>query len=337
MADIFLSYKREDEARVAPIASGLTSAGLSVWWDRAIPGGDRWRQTIGDQLESASCVIVVWSSRSIGAGGDFVQDEAARAKARGVLLPILIDNVNPPLGFGEVQALDLVGWRGQTDDRRFQNVLRAARAVVSGERRPAPQLSDPRLRLATVVTASVIVMGAALGFAGDIAGIQTGVCRIPGLRSRCAAFGLGGVPTPAEEALWASRPPGDCIVLRAYVERFPRGAYAAEATRRLLAVDARPEQRIEREQRRLPLTVRPTLTTFGTEQAARTDALARAATDAARQCAGFTAAGNRVQAVNVEVSEWRCLPHDGGAVCGFDGESICDLDVARRETRQVCP
>jgi hypothetical protein len=36
VTDIFISYKREDEARVAPIVEGLRSAGLSVWWDRDI-------------------------------------------------------------------------------------------------------------------------------------------------------------------------------------------------------------------------------------------------------------------------------------------------------------
>lgn len=39
MADVLVSYKREDRARVAPIVDGLAGAGLSIWWDKAIPGG----------------------------------------------------------------------------------------------------------------------------------------------------------------------------------------------------------------------------------------------------------------------------------------------------------
>ena len=82
MTDVFLSYKREDEARVAPIVEGLRAAGLSVWWDRDIPGGESWRQTIGEHLEAARCVIVVWSETSVGPAGAFVHEEAGRAKAR---------------------------------------------------------------------------------------------------------------------------------------------------------------------------------------------------------------------------------------------------------------
>jgi hypothetical protein len=39
--DVFLSYKREDRARVQLILDGLRQAGLRVWWDLDIPGGAR--------------------------------------------------------------------------------------------------------------------------------------------------------------------------------------------------------------------------------------------------------------------------------------------------------
>jgi hypothetical protein len=336
MADIFVSYKREDEDRVAPIVNALTSSGFSVWWDRAIPGGESWRQTIVEQLDSASCVIVVWSHLSAGPSGAFVQDEAGRAKSRGVLLPIRIDSVSPPLGFGDVQTLDLVGWHGQPRDRRIQDIIAAARAVVSGGPRPRPSATAPRLRVATLVTAAIATGGAALAFAGDIAGVQSGVCRFPGIRTACAAFGFGTVATSAEEALWAARKPGDCGGLREYISRFPRGAYAAEAGRRLQAADSRREPRIEHEQRRLPVTVRPTLSPLTTEEEARADALARAPADAKLLCDGFNAAGSRVTGMNVEPSQWRCTRRDRGVVCGFDGNVICDVEMRQVQTIEIC-
>ena len=39
MADIFLSYAREDEERARVVAAGLESRGWSVFWDRRIPTG----------------------------------------------------------------------------------------------------------------------------------------------------------------------------------------------------------------------------------------------------------------------------------------------------------
>ena len=127
MADLFLSYKAEDRARLAPLVRALEQDGFSVWWDAHIGGGDDWRETILRQLESARCVIVAWSKRSVGRSGSFVRDEATRALRRGTYLPVRIDKVDPPLGFGETQALDLHGWKGDRSDDRYRAVLAAVR------------------------------------------------------------------------------------------------------------------------------------------------------------------------------------------------------------------
>src|SRR5215203_2857177 len=118
MADVFVSYKREDRARVAPLVESLETAGLSVWWDRDIPGGANWRQTLLTHLDAARCVVVIWSTSSVSAAGEFVQEEADRARSRHVLLPIRFDDVTEPLGFGYAQSLDLTQWDGRADDPR---------------------------------------------------------------------------------------------------------------------------------------------------------------------------------------------------------------------------
>jgi serine/threonine-protein kinase len=128
MADVFVSYKAEDRARIAPLVRALESDGVSVWWDAHIGGGDDWRQTILRHLEAAKCVLVVWSKRSVGPHGEFVRDEAVRAKRRGTYLPIRIDRVDPPLGFGEMQALDLAGWKDDASDPRYEAVVTALRS-----------------------------------------------------------------------------------------------------------------------------------------------------------------------------------------------------------------
>lgn len=133
MSDVFVSYKAEDRRRVQRLVDALHADGFSVWWDKHIGGGASWRQTIEAELNSAKCVIVVWSKRSVGSNGAFVQDEATRALRRRVYLPITIDKVEPPLGFGETQALSLAGWRGDRSDRRYQSVIAAARAIIAGE------------------------------------------------------------------------------------------------------------------------------------------------------------------------------------------------------------
>ena len=131
--DLFVSYKAEDRARVKPLVEALEAEGFSVWWDVHIEGGANWHEDIAEHLEAARCVIVAWSKRSIGANGQFVRDEARRAQKRGVYVPIQLDQVEPPLGFGEIQALPLIGWKGQRDDPRFTAVIRIVRSYVAGE------------------------------------------------------------------------------------------------------------------------------------------------------------------------------------------------------------
>lgn len=141
MSDVFVSYKAEDRRLVQCLVDALHADGFSVWWDARISGGAAWRQTIEAELDCAKCVIVVWSKRSVGPSGAFVQDEAARALRRQVYLPVTIDKVEPPLGFGGTQALSLTGWRGDRSDRRYQSIVAAAQAIIGGEEHRPPHTS----------------------------------------------------------------------------------------------------------------------------------------------------------------------------------------------------
>ena len=133
LADVFVSYKAEDRSRVAPLVRALEEEGFSVWWDTHIGGGAHWREDIQEHLDAAKCVIVVWTRRSVGHGGDFVRDEATRARKYGTYLPVRLDLVDPPLGFGELQAISLKGWRGDRSDGRFLTLAETVRGYVTGE------------------------------------------------------------------------------------------------------------------------------------------------------------------------------------------------------------
>jgi len=165
MTDVFVSYKAEDRRRVEPLVHALEADGLTVWWDAQIGAGDRWRETILKKLESAGCVIVVWSRRSTGPDGEFVQDEAAHAKRRGAYLPLRIDKVEPPLGFGETQALSLQGWKGDRVDPRYQSVLASVRnrLGIASDGSSAPKPSPGISRRAAVGGATGIAALAAAG------------------------------------------------------------------------------------------------------------------------------------------------------------------------------
>jgi serine/threonine-protein kinase len=165
MADVFVSYKAEDRKRIRPLVEALQAEGFSVWWDEQIGGGSAWRQAIETELNAAKCVIVVWSNRSIGPDGTFVQDEATRAQQRHVYVPVLIDKVHLPLGFGETQALPLTGWKGDRSDPRYEAVLAAVRRLAGGEatpiagHRPRQPLVSRRVAMGGGAAAAVAIAG----------------------------------------------------------------------------------------------------------------------------------------------------------------------------------
>lgn len=166
MTDLFLSYKAEDRTRVRSLVRALEEDGFSVWWDAHIGGGDSWRDTILRHLENAKCVVVVWSRRSVGPDGDFVRDEARRAVKRRAYFPVRIDKVEPPLGFGEVQALDLTGWKGDRDDPRWEAVVASLRQRL-GTRAPTRPSAD---RERSGVDRRTIMVAGGVAAAGLVAG-----------------------------------------------------------------------------------------------------------------------------------------------------------------------
>src|SRR5262245_60258567 len=111
MLDVFMSYKREDKAKVGLIVQRLQEWGWSVFWDPNISPGERWDSIVESKLHEAKCVCVAWSTKSRTSA--WVKDEAAYGRDKGTMIPILIEDVKPPLGFQQFQCLDLVAWKGE--------------------------------------------------------------------------------------------------------------------------------------------------------------------------------------------------------------------------------
>jgi hypothetical protein len=107
MADIFLSYAREDRDKAQSFARELHRRGWSVWWDRKLRFGLPFRKVIERELTTAKCVIVLWSATSIES--DWVIGEASEGARRGVLIPARIEDIRVPLEFRGLHTADLFG------------------------------------------------------------------------------------------------------------------------------------------------------------------------------------------------------------------------------------
>ena len=134
MADIFISYAREDEDRIRPLAAALEAHGWSVFWDRRIPAGQTWRGVLGQALHDARCVIVAWSRHSVASR--WVGEEADAGLQRGILVPVLLEQVEPPIGFRSLQAAELGS--GPLDDGSpaFTQFVQDVKKVLGGPSSP---------------------------------------------------------------------------------------------------------------------------------------------------------------------------------------------------------
>lgn len=137
MADVFLSYAREDEARATQIATNLEAMGLDVFWDNEIPPGQTWADYIEGKLDVSKVVIVLWSAASTKS--QWVREEARMGRDKSKLIPVIIDGSPAPFGFGEVQAGDLSNWNGQADDPAWRRFSRAVYTAAKGTDAPSPQ------------------------------------------------------------------------------------------------------------------------------------------------------------------------------------------------------
>ena len=143
LPQVFVSYARPDQKRVARLVTALRGAGFDAWWDDDIPAGASWEQTIEKALEEAQAVIVAWSPTSVAS--ENVRSEARVARARGRLVQIFLEPCEPPLFFGERQGIDLSSWRGSARDPAFLRLQEALRAAMSSER--AILRSPPRRKM----------------------------------------------------------------------------------------------------------------------------------------------------------------------------------------------
>lgn len=161
MASVFLSYAREDARKAEAFAKCLEAAGHSVWWDHHIAGGSDYSKEIETSLRESDVVVVLWSDASIHS--QWVRDEAATGKDSGRLVPVLLGDVEPPLGFRQLQSIPLGNWSGRWAPRNFRTVLEAIakRAGATGSEPEAPPKSPAPERVRRLIQIGLVAAIAA--------------------------------------------------------------------------------------------------------------------------------------------------------------------------------
>lgn len=151
MADVFLSYAREDLQKAEAVVRRLEKGGWSIWWDRQLHprSGATYDRVIEDELSSARCVLVLWSRHSIQS--HWTKAEAMEALDLEKLIQARLEDVKPPLPFRAFHSASLISWSGSCDDSEFQSLCAAISHFVPVEE--GLSLEDARSIIAEMVRA----------------------------------------------------------------------------------------------------------------------------------------------------------------------------------------
>lgn len=121
MADVFVSYKREDNEIANRVVTALRESGISVWWDDGITPRQAWDTEIEQAISAAATVVVLWSPRSVTS--EWVRTEAHYGKDRGKLVPVMVQPCTVPIAFTLTQTVNLTTWNGSRQDKQWRKLL----------------------------------------------------------------------------------------------------------------------------------------------------------------------------------------------------------------------
>ena len=92
-------------------------------------------------------MIVVWSGLSIKS--DYVRAEAGEGAERGILFPVMLEEVRIPLPFRQLQTARLIDWRGEPRHPEFERLVRDLSALLGPPPASPPAEAEPPVRPST--------------------------------------------------------------------------------------------------------------------------------------------------------------------------------------------
>lgn len=141
MADVFISYKRQERERIRSLATALETAGYTVWWDLELVAGETWKRRIKRELDAARCILVTWTKESVGQDGQYVSEwiekESEEGLARRVLIPAMLDAGRIAWDQKHLQVADLTGWDGSPDSPALNGLIEGIARLAGPRERPS--------------------------------------------------------------------------------------------------------------------------------------------------------------------------------------------------------
>ncbi len=133
MADVFISYKREERQAVERLAQELRRLGLDVWFDASLNAGEAFSDEIDREAHAAKAILVCWSPTA--RESQWVKSEALIGFEQRKLAACYVagpDGFYPPTPFNSIHAEDLRAWVGAPSNTHagYKSILRRIGALA---------------------------------------------------------------------------------------------------------------------------------------------------------------------------------------------------------------
>src|SRR5262249_18880808 len=196
--EIFISYRRADEAWARLLHAQLQAEGIEAWYDAQVGAGQDWRAATAAAL-SKSRIFVLLFSKAASESDDIAKELAAATFSKKLVIPVRLEDIQPEGAF----LYELASRNGanafEDSDAKLADLARSLAAVVKsgsqdvsglpfdrdGSSTPGKRREPRWRRLALMglgVVAAAVVLGAGIAVFGG-----NGSKAVPG---RIAFFGI---------------------------------------------------------------------------------------------------------------------------------------------------
>lgn len=127
--DVFISYKREDYARVDQLAALLEDIKIRVWHDASLAAGELWPDRIEEMARRARAMIVCWTPAA--ARSEWIRREMEIGFERNILVPVQFGAGPLPANLRDYHVADMTTWAGEADHPGLYQLARGLEAVLA--------------------------------------------------------------------------------------------------------------------------------------------------------------------------------------------------------------
>jgi hypothetical protein len=96
--EVFISYRRADQAKARLLHALLKQRGVDAWYDALLGAGEDWRHHTAHALEKAPIFVLLFS-KVASESDDISKELAAATFSKKMVIPVRIENIKPSGAF----------------------------------------------------------------------------------------------------------------------------------------------------------------------------------------------------------------------------------------------